>query len=337
VSDISDHATALASVDRLAQRHAEVPAALRLAAEVSLPALHGAVPRSVATTGVGASEGPARLLASTLCEGGVLARFVPLMTFALRPPSAELLVVFSQNLSPNAQLALTEQHGFSARWLVTSLGFASGSSAREAWLPVLQRRGVTMIRVPPAREEGMLVRLIGPTVASLIALRLAAHLGARQLDDVVFASAAEAYQCANVSHVLDAGRLALVAAGVAVESLVVARCKILETLLDTEPSVWDVLQLAHGPLQAFHPRAQTLLVCSTPSASDLVARMLRTLDPERHRVIHVASQYEDALSGFEHMAAVDACLLATLRCKPRNLFDWPARGIDGPLYDLEHV
>lgn len=325
---------ARASIECLAERIASVPAALRRAATVELPVWEGNVPAMVVTTGIGASEGPARLLAATLCDGGVRARFVPLMTFALRPPAADLLVVFSQNLSPNARLALTETHQFKARWLVTSLGFEAGASRHEALLPEMRVRGIVPIVVPPAQEDGMLVRMVGPTVASLIALRLAASLGAQQLRDVPLEAAADAYLAAEVREVFDGSPIALVAAGVSVDSLVVARCKILETLLGPEPSVWDVLQVAHGPLQAFHPHAQTVVVCSVPSAIGLVDRLQATLVPGRHRVIHAASRFDHALSYFEHTAVIDACLLATLRRAPHDLFDWPARGGDGPLYNL---
>jgi hypothetical protein len=325
---------AQASIDRFAERVASVPDALRLAAAVELPTWEGEKPALVVTTGIGASEGPARLLAATLCDGGLRARFVPLMNFALHPPTADLLVVFSQNLSPNARLALTEAHQFKARWLVTSLGFEPGASTRESLMPVMRARGILPIVVPPAQEDGMLVRMIGPTVASLIALRLALELGAQQLRDVPLEAAAEAYLAANVREVFDGSPIALVAAGVSIDSLVAARCKILETLLGPEPSVWDVLQIAHGPLQAFHPRSQTVVVCSVPSATGLVDRLRATLVPERHRVIHAASRFDHVLSHFEHTAVIDACLLATLRRTPRNLFDWPAREGDAPLYDL---
>jgi hypothetical protein len=331
---MSESDLAAASVECFAERIASVPAALRLAASVELPVWQGEQPALVVTTGIGASEGPARLLAATLCDGGMRARFVPLMSFALRPPTADLLVVFSQNLSPNARLALTEAHQFKARWLVTSLGLEPGASTRESLLPAMRARGIVPIVVPPAQEDGMLVRIVGPTVASLIAVRLAGALGAAQLRDVPLEAAADAYLAAGVREVFDGSPIALVAAGVSVDSLVVARWKVLETLLGPEPSVWDVLQIAHGPLQAFHPRAQTLVICSVPSATGLVDRLRATLVPERHRVIHAASRFDHVLSYFEHTAVIDACLLATLRHAPRDLFDWPARGGDAPLYDL---
>lgn len=321
------------SIASLAGRIASIPAALQLAAEASLPALR-TIPRTVVVTGIGASEGPGRLLACTLVEGGVAARFVPLAWFAAESPAADLLVVFSQNLSPNARLALTAEHRFGTRWLVTSAGYAPGASTREALVDTCRARGIVPIVVPPASEDGMLLRVVGPAVASLVALRVASLIAGEQLSLTNLADAASAYAPPESVTALDARPLALVAAGVSVESLHGHRWKLLEALLREDPPVWDVLQVAHGPLQAIHERDMTLVVLSTPRAQPLVSRLQAALSPEHHRVLVWTSRHDNALSFFEHAAAIDACLLATLRAAPRNLFDWPGRGGDAPLYDL---
>lgn len=332
---MNDHASteAARSVATLTARVASIPGALRLAAAVPLPALSRA-PRTVVTTGIGASEGPARLLACTLADAGIAARFVSLARFAHESPAADLLVVFSQNLSPNARLALTRDHRFGARWLVTSAGYAPGVSVRESLLERYRAEGVVPILVPPASEDGMLLRVVGPAVASLMALRIAALAADEHLKLPDLADAARAYVTPAVVDALDTQPVALVAAGVSVDSLHGHRWKLLEALLRDDPPVWDALQVAHGPLQTIHNRAQTLLVLSTPRATSLVSRLQAALSPQHHRIVVWTSQHDDALAFFEHSATIDACLLATLRAHPRNLFTWPGRGGDAPLYDL---
>jgi hypothetical protein len=320
------------SVRCLQERVASIPEALRLAADASLPAIHGS-PRSIVTTGIGASEGPARLLACTLAEAGIAARFVPLSTFAIDAPAADLLVLFSQNLSPNARLALTPQHRFGARWLVTSAGFVPGASKREAFASAYAEHGVTLIRVPPATEDGMLLRIVGTTVASLMALRIAAHLSDGKVLIAQPSEAADAYVAPLNVHSLSGQTVALVGVGPSVESLHGHRCKLLESLLIPEPFVWDVLQIAHGPLQSIHEKPMTLLAMVTPDAIPLLRRLEATLSPH-HQLIPWVARRNDRLAFFEHAAAVDACLLATLRESPRNLFDWPGRHADAPLYNL---
>ena len=195
-------------------------------------------------------------------------------------------------------------------------------------------RGFIPIVVPPSVEHGTLVRLIGPTVATLAALRVAALLLADAPLRERIRDAPNAYRC-GVSHApLGEQALAIVTVGVSSESANAHRWKLLEALLSCDPPVWDVLQFAHGPLQAFHERRLTLLVLERGHGSPLVARLEATLNPELHRVIHVASEHDDELAFFEHAAAIDGLLLASLEARPRDLFDWPARHGDAPLYGV---
>lgn len=328
----ADRATS--SVTVLAERIASIPQALQVAATIELPNL-ARVPSSVVTTGIGASEGPARFLACTLSELGIAARFVPLTAFALGSPQADLLVVFSQNLSPNARLALPAQHRFGARWLVTSAGFQPGASARESFLATYHAEGVELIQVPPGREDGMLLRVVGPAVATLVGLRISAQIAADRMAPFDALEAARAYAPPCPIDALDNTPVAMVAAGVSVESLHGQRWKLLEALLTEDPPVWDVLQFAHGPLQAIHARPMTLLVFGTRRADDLVSRLQRAVSATHHRVRTWQPTRDDALACFETAAAMDATLLATLRATPRNLFEWPGRGTDAPLYELD--
>ena len=72
---------AVKSIETLESRIASIPAALEVAAKVELPPWAGAALRTVVTTGIGASEGPARVLASRLAQSGIAARFLPLAAF----------------------------------------------------------------------------------------------------------------------------------------------------------------------------------------------------------------------------------------------------------------
>jgi hypothetical protein len=328
---MTDHSRSLTYVREVI---AELPRALAQTLEVQLPALSSA-PRSVVTTGIGASEGPARVLAAVLTEGGIAARFTPLSHFTTTPlPGADLLVLFSQGLSPNARLVLDSQPYFPLRWLVTSLDPKSAKQAAGELLALFTSRGFSPIVVPPATESGTLVRLSGPTVATLMALRLGALLLADRRLLSRTAQAPDAYRAARDAEPLGDGPLALVTIGTSLAYTNGHRWKLLEALLAGDPPVWDVLQFAHGPLQAFYDKPLTLLVLERGRGSPLLARLANTLQPALHRLIHLGSEHDDELSFFEHAAAIDALLLATLERAPRDLFDWPGRNRDAPLYGL---
>lgn len=305
---------------------AALPSALSRALECTLPRLARA-PRSVVTSGVGASEGPARILAAQLQEAGMVARFVPVSQFSPRAPAGDLLVVFSQGLSPNARLALGKEHAFAARWLVTSLS----EVAKHAQLVA---RGVTPIIVPPADEPQALARFTGPTVAALTALRLAALLAADRALAMRLADAPAAYGVPCTEAAQLTAPLALVTAGALAESAYAQRWKLLEALLGDDPPVWDVLQFAHGPLQANHEKRLTLLVLEGLGQGALVDRLARTLTGTQHRLLRLSATSPAPLSFFQHTAQLDALLLAQLEATPRDLFDWPGRHGDAPLYGL---
>lgn len=310
-----------------------LPACLAAALEAELPPL-GKIPKRIVTTGIGSSEAPARILANALSESGIAARFCCASRFVLDPPGGDLLVVFSQGLSPNARLALGDDHGFANRWLVTSVCAEGADDEALSRVEALRARGVKTIVVPPAREHGMLVRIVGPTVATLVALRIGATLARDERMLAKLAEAPSVYRSTVEAGTVLGGPMALVTAGIPAESAHAQRWKLLEGLLVRDPPVWDVLQVAHGPLQSFHDWPMTLLVLEDARASSLVDRLNETLVPGRHRTIRLVTSRGDALSFFEHAASVDALLLATLEASPRDLYDWPARGADGPLYRI---
>jgi hypothetical protein len=134
--------------------------------------------------------------------------------------------------------------------------------------------------------------------------------------------------------VLDDAPIALVSVGMQPEWVQAHRWKLLETLLRGDPPVWEALQFAHGPLQSCYEQRLQLLVFEAGGASPLVGCLARTLHPGRHRLLRLSSTLPAPLAFFEHAATLDALLLTAVADTGRDLFEWPARDGDGPLYDL---
>jgi hypothetical protein len=303
----------------LERRLDELPTALFESDAVHLPASLG----PTTTTGIGGSEAPARLLAEALLSRGVPARFLPLSTFALDPPSGESLVVFSQGLSPNARLSIAAAPRFARRYVVTSVA-PRGGNALDAFLSA----GFAPIVAPPREERGLLVRVVGPAVAALVALRWGGV-------EITGAEAAAAYRRGRARPGVDLEPSALVLAGVSSEGAHLFRWRVLETLLIGDLPTWDVLQIAHGPLQSFHEGPFALLAFESERSAMLVDRLAAALSPERHRMHRLRAEAPStACALFELVGALDACLLATLRARPRELRLTRFAGIDAPLYGL---
>jgi hypothetical protein len=333
-----------ASVELLARRVSEIPSELARASLPPLPDLGDATRWVV--SGIGASEGPARLLTSQLLAQGLSARLHPVTSFlAAEPPSGDVLVVFSQRLSPNGRIPLTPagRRRFRRVLLVTSL-----DPSRDARLADLQADGVTILRHAPADEDGLFLRVIGPALASRASLHIALEVArGRRAPPPPWAPRVAELPKAMEDAWARAGKLdaswlfgptVLVASGEEVELACALRTKLLEALGVGEPVIWDHCGLVHGPLQAFHGSKRLVLVLENrtePHSAFLRERLVRVLHPELHRVHVLGAVLPHPLSLFEYAAGMDTLVVGALRTRPRDLANWPGKGQDEPLYALD--
>lgn len=321
--------TARRSIAILRERLAARSAATDHALTVTLPALE---PRRWMTAGVGASEGPARLLAALLRDGGIEAEYVPLSAFFdATSLTGDGLVVFSQSVSPNARLA------FRAR--VASACVVTALPADHTLVASLRRRSIEVVHHLPADEDGLLIRVAGPAAASVIAARLAAQIASRAHSTPVWAplivSAAarvHATSAPRASH----PRVLIVGAAGDIDVAEGLRLKLVEGL-GVAAAVSDICSLVHGPLQSFWNEPATLvtLECDDDPARDMFER-LATIAQRRHQLVRLRSSLPRPLAYIEHAARIDEIVLATLDERPRDLAVWPGDGVDMVLYDVGH-
>lgn len=318
----------------LAARVEALPDALAATLRAPMPdlsALRRA--RRVVTTGVGGSEGPARVCAALLRERtGRCARFAPLSRLACEddPLDDTALVVFSQGVSANARIALGRRE-IRAMALVTAAD-RGALDARGG------RPDLAVIRHAPTEEDGLLVRVIGPAAATLAAIRLCDALVGEETPALAAVPSAVRDALGRPWAALDPARpVALVGCDLGMDLLHGQRWKWLEALRRSDASVWDALGFAHGPLQltAERPTNLALFTPARPREARLFARMESLLLGDGHTVLRVPATLPGALGFFEHDAGWSAALLATLRAHPRDLLRWPAQGRDGALYDLD--
>jgi creatinine amidohydrolase len=295
---------------------------------------------AIVTTGVGSSEAPARRCAALARRAGRAAVFAPISAFATgSAPAGAELVVFSQGLSPNAGLALAAAAAFSRVRLFTSI--APGCArARERGLHVAMDAGVDVVVLPPAQEDGLLARVIGPVVASL-----AAHLAVRQGEPAALpdpkacgvpqAMADAAAATPHLAVPTAARPAALVACSDQLELSFGAANAWLEGLREPPPFAWDVLGLAHGPLQMAHARPLLALALergAVAAEAHLFDRLARAL-PKPHEVLRLRATLPPALAWIEHEVAVLQIVARELAARPRDLGWGPGRE-DQPLYEL---
>ncbi len=300
--------------------------------------------RALRITGVGSSAAHARFLATLLAEQlGLPARFVPLDAFPLAADPRDVLIVFSQALSPNAQLAL----GGAADWLATLLISAAANAhdaERRERIAALRAAGVTILESAGADEFGTLVRLEGPIAGYVAALRLARSLGLPAGPELAHVPAAFAAALrsgerlgAELAPRLGAGELLLLASGTYREAADNLRLKLVEGLQRPVPPIADPIEFAHGPFQALADRPATLLALTRPDApheAERLRRLASLLTPGRHELVTLPATLPGLLAIFEHEALVSMLVLAAMEHAGIDAARWPGQGADGPLYEL---
>jgi len=324
---------------RLAERIAALPAlAARAARDVRAPLDLAEGPNAgLVTTGIGSSEAHARLLASLVAERTRRpARFVPASALVApdAAPAGDVLVVFSQGLSPNAQLVLAD----AARWPRVVLATAVTEPDR---LAPLRARGVAVASFAGEDEFGTLVRVTGPLAGYLCAMRLACAFGA-VLDvpaDRIPAALESAFAAASrvAPAALRPAPLAFVVSGTYGELVTNLRLKVLEGMLRPLPPAWDLLHLAHGPFQQAIAGPAVFLALTradAPQEEPLLARFEAMLDPARQTLLRLHASLPSPFAILEHEMHLNALLLHELACRRIDQVRWPGRGLDAPLYDL---
>ena len=343
----------------LEERVACLPEKLLELASLDNPALpiRPAGVRRFVTTGLGSSAAHARFLALLIEDCvGLRARYAPASSLGIAPADAaeDVLVVFSQGLTPNVRPLLAAAACWRHVVVVTAARERDGDDAKSRILRDVRAAGGSVRMLPAEDEYGTLVRVVGPMLGYLEAVRLAKAIArgtsrASALDVDVAALAplvaAGADACdralarAGLTSLdcLERG-LALLARGD--YGLVVANLqyKVLEGMWLPLPPVWDPLELAHGPLQQGFPGPMTLLALT--HAGDGVERALldrigAALERPRHRIIELEAALPGTLAIFEHEAMLDRLMLRWIAERQLDQTSWPGQGRDRALYDAE--
>ena len=342
----------------LEERVASLPEMLERVAASDDPPLgfQPAKIRGLMATGLGSSAAHARYLAQCVAEHvGLAARFVPMSSLAVLPERAseEALVVFSQGLAPNVRPLLST----APRWghvIVVTAASESSDGAKGRLLAELRDAGASVRSIPGEDEYGTLVRVVGPMVGYFEALRLAAAIArassapAPSLPKIEtlrhrVASAGDALdrslRAGGVASLDEVARglafLALGSYGTVVSNL---QYKVLEGMLLPLPPVWDFLEFVHGPFQQGFSEPMTLLAlghAGDAREAAFLERIAAILDPSRHRLVRLQAELPGLLAIFEHEAMLDQLMLRFIAERRIDQANWPGRGRDRALYEVE--
>ena len=337
----------------LAERLASIPAVIADMIDRGPLPLRAATlaARRFIITGTGSSEAHARYLAMLLnLHTDRAAAYLPLSGFTMADPvsfAGATLVVFSQGVSPNAQIALRRKGDFAHCVLFTATtptaALATGKPERAALLQGIVDAGGELIEFPLAEEYTTLIRFVGPIAGYLAALHFAsAYEGSR----LCLPTKAELLPLLNMpppADLLDAMKR-LPSAFSAGFNLVTAApisdyaqnlaCKFMEGVYWPCPPISDFLQFAHGPFQQMnaHPKPVVILQGGSAIESEMVnrsVRMLREVGLDAF-VIRVEGSPLHAIFGFE--SALNALVFEVMKHLRMDQVNWPGKGRDDLLY-----
>lgn len=303
--------------------------------------------RSVVTTGVGSSAANARYLARILSSRSNIPAWDVSSGEFLYPPRVNCeeraLVVFSQGLSPNARVPLAWSSHFGRTLLVTAALSEPGERAAAA--ERFRQQGVIVVPMPVQPEYEVLLRIIGPAVGYVMALRIAAASGIPlEIDGQHVAeamSAAMERTKALIRTCPDRAfdqHITFVAAG-GYGALAANLCaKVTEGMFLAPPVAVDAIELAHGFSQEAAGKSRTFiaLLRKTALEAQLFARARTTLQAQ-HLWIDIESGLPDPFEIFEHEAAMNEIVLGAIARRRLDQLDWPGKGSDTPLYSVSSI
>ncbi|WP_269542895.1 hypothetical protein [Cerasicoccus fimbriatus] len=334
--------------ETLSQRLAQIPEYLDQTLGLELPSLEPlAASRGVVATGMGSSEAAARYLVRLLnLWTPVRAEFLPLNQFYSMPAQrrdARHLVVFTQGLAPNAQIALAQRRQFSGLTLVTSSTEQGQSQAgkgdRAELLQTLAKQGATIVRHPLENEFEILPRVIGPVCAMATALIIAANIGNKKLPKPEILTAIQAdFRAQQSIHTLADELLAGVDFYFANPTQLYAQnlsAKVLETIFRPAPRVRDLFDYSHGPFQAeIVTPAHRWLFTSAEAAEQALVNDTSDLFNRINTAHVITSPLPEPFAIFYYESVLNQIVAEAARRSGANLIDWPGKGLDGEGYAL---
>jgi len=337
----------------LARRLAQIPGVLGGMLARGLPPLK---PSTLASThfiitGTGSSEAHARYLTMLLnLHTRRAAAYLPLSGFTaqLKPSFAgKTLIVFSQGVSPNAQIALARRNQFANTVLFTATtpatALAAGKQDRAALLQAILNEGGELVEFPLAEEYTTLIRFVGPMAGYLACLQFTAQLSCCRFKLPVPTDILRLLDAQPPTALIDAMQRAperfaagfsIVTAAPISEFAQNLACKFMEGLFWPCPSVSDFLQFAHGPFQqtTAHPHPVVVLQGDAPVEAELVGRSLAMLGEVglESYVIRIDAPPIVSIFGFE--TALNRLVFALMTRFGIDQINWPGKGRDDQLY-----
>lgn len=293
-------------------------------------------------TGLGSSEAHARYLTHLINQyTPASAHFRSITDFHLTPfksPRREILIVFSQGISANSQIALRQLHLFNGSILFTSSTEKGLARSKKADRAEFLKKVSHVIHFPLEEEFEILIRAIGPMAGYLACIQFINRQWPTKLPTLPKTFWEEIFTPPALPDAIDSYRegCLFISNSELASYGQNLQYKFVEGLFTPTPTLCDYLSFSHGPFQqlAQSPRPVVLLKSQGPQEDALAARCQEMLQSISITPWIIDSPHRTPLSIFSHEVALNAFLLQAMQAWKIDQLNWPGKGLDGPLYSL---
>lgn len=300
-------------------------------------------------TGIGSSEAHARFFTYLINKYGktktYTANFYNLSEFYnlkndTKKYQNSTLVVFSQGLSPNAQLAINQRSIFKKLILFT---------ATHGELPNhLAQEKHQVIYFPPEKEYDLLLRIQGPLTGYLTILQaLKPWINIPHCEDKILMKITQKYSNPkskqafknklNIIKNMKKNSIILLPPST-IEYGQNLAYKFLEGLFFPLPTIVDFLSFAHGYFQQLisNPKPVIILSDNTFKKTKLYQNTLKLLTSHlgKQWIMEIHSTLPTPWTIFEYEMIFNNLILQGIKKYKINQKDWPGKGLDGPIYNI---
>lgn len=254
------------------------------------------------------------------------------------------LIVFSQGISNNAQLALNKKNAFSHCVLFSAVSLTTENKEKKALLLRLKEEGVQHIQCSHDNEYTLLIRVAGPLTGYLTCLQWVEQTleGALPAQPHAFLERLEAARKAGrelankeLLAQIKKGCIILTQGPISLFSQNLAY-KLTEGLFAPPPQLCDILSFSHGHFQSLcNQPTHAFMLSGGDSHEELLAKKAA---PLLKRCTSRYSVYQSKLPApwaiFESEMFFNGLLEMLLPLSKVDQINWPGKGEDSPLYDL---
>ena len=284
-------------------------------------------------TGIGSSEAHGRYFEELVNRyTPAIARFVPLGNFFSEKNLGDkknTLVLFSQGLSPNAQIALIREKEFKHSIIFTSKKL--GESKRR-----------TVINIPIENEDGLLLRVIGPLLGYISIIQFININWPKSIPQVnpkVLITALSNSDKLRVNKLtLEAFKrgVVLLTEGQLCEYGKNLAYKLQEGAFIPMPPILDYLAFSHGTFQELIVNPKLVITLRTKNKADqYLHNKAKMLFKESNALpLEISSELPAPWNVLEFEMTLNYFILKVIKKLKINQKEWPGKTKDASLYNI---